>query len=229
MTVAFLGQDAPFPDAQLADDSMGGLLAIGGDLSPQRLLAAYRAGAFPWFDDDHAPILWWSPDPRAVIKPGAMRISRSLRRRLRTVGFGLSFDRAFAAVVRGCAAPRPGQGGTWITPAMQRAYLRLHRLGYAHSVETWHEGRLVGGLYGLSLGEFFFGESMFSLVSDASKAAFHHLHERLRQWRFHLIDCQIPNEHLRSLGVVSVSRAEFLQSLAALDESKTRRGSWTGA
>ena len=108
MTVAFLGQDAPFPDAQLADDSMGGLLAIGGDLSPQRLLAAYRAGAFPWFDDDHAPILWWSPDPRAVIKPGAMRVSRSLRRRLRTVGFGLSFDRAFAAVVRGCAAPAAG-------------------------------------------------------------------------------------------------------------------------
>ncbi len=229
MAVAFLRSRAPFPEAQLADDSIGGLLAIGGDLSPQRLLAAYRAGAFPWYDNDQAPILWWSPDPRAVIEPGAMRVTRSFRKRLRNAGFSLSWDRAFAAVVGGCAAARPGQGSTWITPAMRRAYLRLHSLGYAHSVETWCEGRLVGGLYGLSLGEFFFGESMFSRLPDASKTAFHHLHERLQRWRFRLIDCQIPNDHLRSLGVGAMPRAEFLKLLAANDESKTRRGSWTVA
>lgn len=229
VAVAFLGGQAPFPDAQLADDSKGGLLAIGGDLSPQRLLAAYRAGAFPWYDNDQGPVLWWSPDPHAVIEPGAMRVTRSLRKRLRNAGFRLSCDLAFAAVVRGCAADRPGQSGTWITPAMQCAYLRLHHLGYAHSVEAWHDGHLVGGLYGLSLGEFFFGESMFSRRPDASKVAFHRLHQHLRRWRFRLIDCQIPNDHLRSLGVGAIPRTEFLGLLAANDESKTRRGSWAAA
>ena len=210
----------------MAEDSLDGLAAMGGDLSPERLLTAYRAGLFPWFEDDRAPVLWWSPNPRAVIRPGAMRVTRSLTKRMRNGGFEVSFDRAFPAVIRACAAPRPGQSGTWVTPSMQRAYCRLHELGYAHSVEIWRSGQLVGGLYGLSLGEFFFGESMFSLERDASKIAFFHLCQRLERWRFQLIDCQIPNDHLRSLGARSMPRAEFLERLAANDESKTRQGSW---
>ena len=227
MAVSFIQSRIAFPDAQQADDSIGGLLAVGGDLSPERLLAAYRAGTFPWFDDDQAPILWWSPDPRAVLAPGAMRVSRSLSKRLRNGSFEVSFDRAFTAVVRGCATMHNGQSGTWITPAMGRAYGRLHELGYAHSLEVWCDGRLAGGLYGLSIGEFFFGESMFSCVRDASKVALHHLSEQLLRWRFRLIDCQIPNDHLRSLGVKPIPRAEFLAALAANDESKTRLGAWT--
>lgn len=229
MAVSFLRSQTAFPDARSADDSIGGLLAVGGDLSPSRLLAAYRAGAFPWFEDDQAPILWWSPDPRAVLQPGAMHLSRSFRKRLRKADFRVSFDCAFAAVVGGCAAPRRGGPGTWVTPAMQRAYRRLHELGYAHSVEVWRGGRLVGGLYGLSLGGFFFAESMFSRASDASKIALHHLGLRLRRWRFELIDCQVPSDHLRSLGVQSIPRAEFLKLLSANDESKTRRGRWSAA
>ncbi len=226
MAVAFISDQAPFPDAKKADDSIGGLLAIGGDLSPERLLAAYRAGVFPWFEDDAAPILWWSPDPRAVIEPGRMRVTRSLAKRMRNAGFKVSFDCAFNEVIRGCAAARDGRSGTWITPSMQQAYRCLHRLGYAHSVEVWLNGNLAGGLYGLSLGGFFFGESMFSRISDASKVAFHKLCEQLHEWRFRLIDCQMPNDHLRSLGVGTMSRAAFLDLLAANDENKTRRGPW---
>ena len=227
MAVSFIQSGISFPDAQQADDSIGGLLAVGGDLSPKRLLAAYRAGIFPWFDDDQAPVLWWSPDPRAVLVPGEMRISRSLAKRLRNGGFEVSLDRAFAEVVRGCATEREGQSGTWITPAMGVAYGRLHEMGYAHSLEVWREGHLVGGLYGLSIGAFFFGESMFSRAADASKVALAHLSEQLKRWRFQLIDCQIPNQHLGSLGVKSIPRAEFLAALAANDEAKTRLGAWT--
>ncbi len=227
MAVSFIQSGISFPDAQQADDSIGGLLAVGGDLSPKRLLAAYRAGIFPWFDDDQAPVLWWSPDPRAVLVPGEMRISRSLAKRLRNGGFEVSFDRAFAEVVKGCASEREGQSGTWITPAMGVAYGRLHEMGYALSLEVWREGHLVGGLYGLSIGAFFFGESMFSRAADASKVALAHLSEQLKRWRFQLIDCQIPNQHLGSLGVKSIPRAEFLAALAANDESKTRLGAWT--
>lgn len=229
MAVSFIRSRTPFPDAESADDAIGGLLAVGGDLSPERLLAAYRAGAFPWFEDDQAPILWWSPEPRAVLRPGAMHLSRSLRKRLRKAEVRISWDRAFREVVRGCAAPRRGQAGTWITPNMQVAYGRLHDLGYAHSVEVWRGGRLVGGLYGLSLGGLFFAESMFSRAADASKIALLHLSQRLLDWGFKLIDCQIPNDHLRSLGVQSMPRAEFLALLAANDESQTRRGDWGAA
>lgn len=225
--VSFIQSGISFPDAQQADDSIGGLLAVGGDLSPKRLLAAYRAGIFPWFDDDQAPVLWWSPDPRAVLVPGEMRISRSLAKRLRNGGFETSFDRAFAEVVNGCATEREGQSGTWITSGMGVAYGRLHELGYAHSLEVWREGRLAGGLYGLSIGTFFFGESMFSRIPDASKVALAHLSEQLKRWRFQLIDCQIPNRHLSSLGVKSMPRAEFLAALTANDESQTRIGAWT--
>lgn len=229
MAVSFIRKQTPFPSAESADDAIGGLLAVGGDLSPERLLAAYRAGAFPWFEDDQAPILWWSPEPRAVLRPGAMHVSRSLRKRLRKAEVRISWDRAFSEVVRGCAAPRRGQAGTWITPNMQFAYGRLHDLGYAHSVEVWRGSRLVGGLYGLSLGGLFFAESMFSRTADASKIALLHLSQRLLGWSFELIDCQIPNDHLRSLGVQSMPRAEFLALLAANDESQTRRGDWGAA
>ncbi len=227
MAVSFIQSGIGFPDAQQADDSIGGLLAVGGDLSPKRLLAAYRAGIFPWFDDDQAPILWWSPDPRAVLVPGEMHVSRSLAKRLRNGGFEVSLDLAFAEVVQGCAIKRQGRSGTWITPAMGVAYGHLHELGYAHSLEVWCEGRLVGGLYGLSIGAFFFGESMFSSVPDASKVALAHLSKQLKRWRFQFIDCQIPNDHLRSLGVKSIPRTQFLAALAANDESKTRLGNWT--
>ena len=227
MAVSFIHSGISFPDAEQADDSIGGLLAVGGDLSPERLLAAYRAGVFPWFDDDQAPILWWSPDPRAVLVPGEMRVSRSLAKRLRNGGFEVSFDRAFAEVVEGCATQRKGRSGTWITPAMGLAYNRLHEIGYAHSLEVWREGCLAGGLYGLSIGALFFGESMFSRHRDASKVALAHLSEQLKRWRFQLIDCQIPNDHLRSLGAKAIPRAEFLAALAANDESKTRVGAWT--
>ena len=229
MTVAILNRLTVFPDPNGAEDAVGGLLAIGGDLSEERLLEAYRAGVFPWFGDDREPILWWSPDPRAVLEPDGMRVSRSLARRLRNAGFTVSFDRAFCRVVAECAAPRRnrnGAPGTWITPNMQRAYGGLHESGYAHSVEVWLDEQLAGGLYGLSLGEVFFAESMFSRVRDASKVALFHLCRRLEEWRFRLIDCQIPNDHLTTLGVKSMPRAEFLDILADNDETRTRRGGW---
>jgi len=225
--VSFIQGSIAFPDARQADDSIGGLIAVGGELSPQRLLTAYRAGIFPWFDDDQAPILWWCPDPRAVLAPGQMRVNRSLAKRLRNGGFRVTFDRAFAEVVRGCAKTSENRSGTWITPAMAGAYERLHEMGYAHSTETWLDGRLVGGLYGLSIGEFFFGESMFTRVRDASKVALYHLSEQLLRWRFRCIDCQIPNPHLSALGAKTMPRTDFLAALAANDESKTRLGAWT--
>ena len=232
MTVAVLDHLSSFPDPNSAEDAVGGLLAIGGDLSEERLLAAYRVGVFPWFEDDREPVLWWSPDPRAVLDPGGMRVNRSLAKRLRNGGFNVSFDTAFHQVIAQCAqtrTDRDGAHGTWITPNMQRAYGALHDSGYAHSVEIWLGGELVGGLYGLSLGGMFFGESMFSRVRDASKAALFHLCRRLQHWRFRLIDCQLANEHLSSLGVKSMPRSEFLAILAANDESKTRLGLWSEA
>ena len=229
MTIAILDHLSSFPDPNGAEDTVGGLLAIGGDLSEDRLLAAYRAGVFPWFEDDRQPVLWWSPDPRAVLAPSAMRVNRSLAKRLRNAGFEVSFDRAFRQVVAACARARrnrDGTAGTWITPNMQRAYGALHESGYAHSVEVWLDGELAGGLYGLSLGTIFFGESMFSRARDASKVALYHLCQRLQHWRFQLIDCQLPNEHLARLGVTSMPRGTFLAMLAANDESRTRRGIW---
>lgn len=231
MTVAVLDHLSAFPDPNGAEDAIGGLLAIGGDLCEARLLEAYRAGVFPWFEDDTGPVLWWSPDPRAVLEPAAMRVNRTLAKRLRNAGFDVSFDRAFARVIGACAAVRQsgnGAPGTWITPRMESAYRRLHESGYAHSVEVWHNGALAGGLYGVSLGGVFFGESMFSRVRDASKVAMYHLCRRLVAWRFRLLDCQIPNEHLASLGVDSMPRRDFLAVLADNDESKTRRGNWSG-
>lgn len=206
-----------FPPLERALREPDGLLAAGGDLSPERLLAAYRHGCFPWFSAGQ-PILWWSPDPRMVLFPEELHVSRSLRKTLRRSDFTITFDQDFAAVIGACAAPRSYADGTWITPAMQAAYLELHRRGLAHSVEVWQHGQLVGGLYGLALGRLFFGESMFSRVSDASKVAFVSLVEQLRACGFVLIDCQMHTQHLASLGARPIPRHEFAAYLARYRE-----------
>ncbi len=205
--------DHPFPDPALAESEPDGLLAVGGDLHPRRLIGAYRQGIFPWYNPGQ-PILWWSPDPRMVLFPGRLHVSRSLRKVLRQQRFRITFDQDFAGVIRRCAAPRPGQSGTWITPEMERAYQRLHEMGLAHSVEAWQAGELVGGLYGVAQGRVFFGESMFSFVSNASKAAFATLVECLQTLDWAVIDCQVHTSHLASLGAELIPRARFLELLA---------------
>lgn len=214
-----------FPDVRRALREPNGLLAVGGDLSPERLLSAYRRGIFPWFGQGD-PILWWSPDPRTILRPREIRVSRSLRKRLRQRRLGVSMDRSFGAVIRACAAPRSGEGGTWIVPRMINAYETLHRLGWAHSVEVWDAEQLVGGLYGVALGRAFFGESMFSRVSDASKIALVHLCDRLDSLGFGLIDCQMRTEHLVSLGAEEIPRALFVALLDRLCPLPGPSGSW---
>lgn len=213
------------PPPQDALDDPPGLLAVGGDLEPATLLAAYRAGSFPWSGPGE-PLLWWSPDPRAVLQPAALHCSRSLRRRLRRGDYTVSFDRAFAQVTAQCAAPRRGAAGTWLTAPMRAAYQRLHALGVAHSAEAWQDGELVGGLYGVALGRVFFGESMFARRPDASKAAFAVLMRRLLAWGFALVDCQVASAHLRTLGAVDMPRAEFLRLLAVHAGPPDRTGPW---
>jgi leucyl/phenylalanyl-tRNA--protein transferase len=205
--------DLSFPPLEKAMREPNGLLAAGGDLSPERLLAAYRHGCFPWYQDGQ-PLLWWSPDPRTVLYPDELHVSRSLRKKLRQGIFDITFDRAFRDVIQGCAGPRSYTDGTWITTPMQDAYMKLHKLGVAHSVEVWQDEQLVGGLYGLALGRLFFGESMFSRTTDASKAGFVSLVERLRHWGFKLIDCQMPTQHLASFGARNISRKAFAETLA---------------
>jgi len=214
-----------FPDPQRALHEPDGLLAVGGDLSPERLLAAYRRGIFPWYEAGQ-PILWWSPDPRAVLLPDEIRVSTSLRKTLRSRDIEVTLDRAFADVMSGCAAPRARQRGTWLTPDMQRAYARLHELGYAHSVEVWDAGTLAGGLYGVALGRVFFGESMFSRLRDASKVALVHLVAETRTRGLELIDCQVQSQHLASLGSRAIPRRDFLSLIAGLCD-EDRPGSWT--
>lgn len=218
-------RDLRFPPVELA--SPEGLLAVGGDLSSDRLLAAYRLGIFPWYSGDQ-PILWWSPDPRAVLFLDRLKISRSLRKTLRSERFRVTLDTAFGRIIRACAAPRPGatEPGTWITEEMIRAYEKLHALGAAHSVETWFDGRLVGGLYGVALGGAFFGESMFSRQNDASKVALTHLVQQLRRWDFALIDCQMPSSHLFSLGAENINRSTFNRLLSRAGTQPDRRGTW---
>jgi leucyl/phenylalanyl-tRNA--protein transferase len=206
---------ADFPPPNEALTEPNGLLAAGGDLEPDRLLTAYRRGIFPWYEEGQ-PILWWSPDPRAVLWPDQLHVSRSLGRSMRNRGFEFRVDAAFDAVVTECAAPRSYGFGTWITHEMATAYGRLHRVGWAHSFETWHEGALVGGLYGVAIGRVFFGESMFTRMTDASKVALVHAVQFLRQRAFELIDCQIASAHTASLGATSVRRADFLKLLAVL-------------
>ncbi len=204
--------DIYFPDVELALVEPDGLLAVGGDLEPERLLYAYRNGIFPWYGPDQ-PILWWSPDPRLVLFPGQLHISRSLARTLRRRHFTVTLDTAFEQVIRECAAPRAGQAGTWITPEMQAAYIRMHKLGHAHSVECWQQGRLVGGLYGVAMGRVFFGESMFTRVADASKVGFVTLVRQLQRRDYRLIDCQVHTGHLESLGATMLPRSEFTRLL----------------
>jgi leucyl/phenylalanyl-tRNA--protein transferase len=201
----------PSPNAALREPN--GLLAAGGDLEPDRLLGAYVRGIFPWYEKGQ-PILWWSPDPRAVLWPAELHVSRSLRRTLIKGGFELRVDTAFDEVLAGCAAPRRYTDATWITSDMARAYGRLHRLGWAHSFETWLGGELVGGLYGVAIGRVFFGESMFARVTDASKVALVRMVRFLEQRGFELIDCQVASEHIASLGARSIPRREFLALLA---------------
>jgi len=198
-----------FPSVSTALREPDGLLAAGGALGPDWLLAAYRRGIFPWYSDDQ-PILWWSPDPRMVLLPEAIRVRRSLAKRVRHGGFTVTADRAFDAVMAACAAPRQGQPGSWITAEMRDAYGHLHALGAAHSVEVWHEGRLAGGLYGVALGPVFFGESMFTRVADASKVALVHLGRAMAAGGGRLIDCQMHTPHLASLGARDIARETFI-------------------
>ncbi|MFK7160917.1 leucyl/phenylalanyl-tRNA--protein transferase [Marinospirillum sp. MEB164] len=213
-SLPFLDDQLWFPHPDTALDEPNGLLALGGDLSPERLLLAYQNGIFPWFNEGEPP-LWWSPAPRMVLFPAEIKISRSLKKRLRRGDFDLSMNHAFAEVIGLCAQVRQNKEGTWISPAMQKAYLRLHQMGYAHSIEVWQAGQLVGGLYGLNLGEVFFGESMFSLVSDASKVALASLANWMQRHAPQgLIDCQVYSDHLASLGAREIERDAFLHTLA---------------
>jgi leucyl/phenylalanyl-tRNA--protein transferase len=217
--ITWLGQRTPFPPLHAALADPNGLLAAGGDLEPERLVDAYRHGIFPWYGDGQ-PILWWSPDPRMVLYVDELRVSRSLRKRVRSGVFDVRIDTAFRDVVESCAAtPRAGQGGTWITPAMVDAYTELHRLGYGHSVESWRDGRLVGGLYGIALGRVFFGESMFAHETDASKVALVELVARMQRIGVPLIDCQQETAHLSGLGARPIPRERFAAHLAELIHS----------
>jgi leucyl/phenylalanyl-tRNA--protein transferase len=223
MPVYRLPEEILFPPGDHAVKS--GLLAVGGDLSPERLLAAYREGIFPWYAEGE-PILWWSPDPRFVLLPNELRVSRSMGQFLKKGLVRITFDQDFRGVIAACQKPRPGQDGTWITGEMQEAYCTLHELGYAHSVEAWRGGALAGGLYGVSLGHTFFGESMFSKLPNASKAALITLIGRLQEWDFDLIDCQVETAHLGSFGARPIPRREFHELLNASLRHETLRGNW---
>ena len=217
-------EDWPFPDPREAEEE--GLLAFGGDLRPERLLSAYAQGVFPWYESN--PILWFSPDPRMVLVPRELRISRSLKKTLRQNLYTVSLDTAFERVIRACAEiPRSGQDGTWITPEMIDAYVGLHHMGYAHSTEAWRDGELVGGAYGISLGSVFFGESMFATESDASKVAFVSLVQQLEAWEVGLVDCQMSTPHLASFGATEWTRDMFLDALTRGIEEPTQMGPWS--
>lgn len=224
MTVFRLNQSHLFPDPRMAEPT--GLLAVGGDLSPKRLLSAYARGVFPW-PVEGLPLTWFSPDPRMVMEVDGARVSRSLRKRLRRQEFRLTMDTVFDEVIDACSSvPRSGELGTWITDEIRDAYAALHEIGYAHSVEVWKDDELVGGLYGVSLGDVFCGESMFHRATDASKVAFVSLAEQLTRWNFSLIDCQLHTPHLESLGAYTVPRSEFLARLSEGVERPSRAGKW---
>jgi leucyl/phenylalanyl-tRNA--protein transferase len=225
MPVHSLGRALAFPPV---DDAEDGLLAVGGDLSPERLLLAYRSGIFPWYDE-RLPILWHSPDPRCVLPLDRLHVGRTLRRVIAKGTYEVRFDSAFERVIRACQkTPRQGQDGTWITEAMVRAYVTLHRIGYAHSVEAWLAGDLAGGLYGVSIGRMFFGESMFAWHPNASKVALVRLAERVLGWEFPIIDAQVPTPHTLSMGAEEWPRAKFIDVLRRELEYPTRKGSWDG-
>jgi leucyl/phenylalanyl-tRNA--protein transferase len=224
LTVFRLDHRVVFPPADLADES--GLLAVGGDLSAERLILAYSMGIFPWFDED-LPIMWHSPDPRMVLTPEELRINRSLRKAIKRAPYRITLDTAFHDVISACAdIYRPDQGGTWITEGMIEAYDELHRQGYAHSVEAWHGDELVGGLYGVSLGSAFFGESMYAKAPDASKIAFATLVTQLQVWGVDMVDCQVHTEHLEHFGALEIPRRDFLERLQTSLKAPTRLGPW---
>jgi leucyl/phenylalanyl-tRNA---protein transferase len=224
MPVYLLTDDLIFPPVHLATPE--GLLAVGGDLSPERLLLAYQSGIFPWYSEDE-PILWWSPDPRLVLYPAELKVSHSLKKIIRQARFRVTLDTSFPQVIRSCGHTRVESGqGTWITAEMEKAYIRLHRLGYAHSVEIWNGDDLVGGLYGVSLGRCFFGESMFSTMSNSSKVAMVTLRDYLETKKFDLIDCQMRTEHLVSLGAREISRDDYLSQLYRSLQHPGMPGPW---
>ena len=224
--IPWLPDEPVFPPLARALKEPNGLLAAGGDLSPTRMLAAYRRGIFPWFAAGD-PILWWSPDPRMVLIPAELKISRSLARTLRNADYEVRLDTVFAKVIHACAAaPRDGQAGTWITPEMEAAYIELHRLGHAHSVETWIDEQLVGGLYGIAIGHAFYGESMFARERDASKIALAHLCAHLQRREFGIIDCQMETTHLASLGAKPIPRADFVARIGCLCNEDADPGPW---
>lgn len=223
--IPWLGPQDPFPAIHTALREPNGLLAAGADLSPERLLDAYSQGIFPWYNEGE-PILWWSPSPRMVLFPPEVRITRSLGKTLRQGRFQVTTDTSFQQVMAACAAPRDGQNGTWISPDIRAAYQRLHELGYAHSVESRVDGELVGGLYGVAIGRVFFGESMFSRVSDASKVALAHLARHLERAGFAVIDCQMTTAHLRSMGGREIPRAEFGRGLRSWAQVTTSVAKW---
>ncbi|MGR9046045.1 MAG: leucyl/phenylalanyl-tRNA--protein transferase [Gammaproteobacteria bacterium] len=214
-----------FPNLDRALKEPNGLLAIGGCLSPERLLNAYRHGIFPWYNPGE-PVLWWSPDPRLVLFPERVKISHSLRKTLRRSLFKVTYDRAFSRVIELCAEPRPGSNGTWITEEIKQAYNTLHQLGMAHSAEAWSEDELVGGLYGIAIGQVFFGESMFHKKTDASKVVFVTLAEQLKNWNYQLIDCQVQTPHLFSLGAEEVNRRDFAALLRQYCSAKPAASAW---
>ena len=226
MLIFQLGEEIDFPPVELATDI--GILAIGGDLSPERLLMAYKSGIFPWYSEGE-PILWWSPDPRFVLFPGELRISRSMRKVLKKNIFRVTFDREFREVIIGCSQPRIKQRGTWITDEMIEAYCELHRLGYAHSVEVWKDGDFAGGLYGVSLGRCFFAESMFTRVSNASKAALITLTRKLGERGFFMIDCQVYTRHVETFGAREIPRSAFRKILDSALQYETYLGNWGDA
>src|SRR5687768_5594519 len=225
MTIPWLDDDDPFPGVETALREPNGLLAAGGGLAPERLLDAYRHGIFPWFGEDD-PILWWTPDPRMVLWLTELHVSRSLRRTLRSGRYTVTLDTAFDAVIDGCAEPRADDAGTWITAEMRRAYATLAKRGHAHSVETWQGRELVGGLYGVAVGRMFYGESMFSRATDASKLALACLVRQLQRWGFELIDCQMSTVHLASLGAREIPRSEFTRHVARLTGLRAVPSPW---
>lgn len=217
--------ESGFPDISLALDDPNGLLAVGGDLGPDRLLQAYGSGIFPWFEEGQ-PILWWSPDPRMVLYPEDLHISKSLRKTLNRREYRVTMDSAFAEVIHCCAEPRGDSPGTWITDNMQRAYTQLFERGFAHSVEVWRNDELMGGLYGVALGQVFFGESMFSFESNTSKIALVNLVNQLGRWNYKMIDCQVSSEHLQSLGALEISRDEFRRELETFIKQPGKNAPW---
>ncbi len=215
----------PFPSAHLAMRDPNGLLAIGGDLSVTRLIRAYSSGIFPWYNPDE-PILWWCPDPRAVLPPEAMKVSRSLRKSIARNDYAVTLDQDFAAVLDHCSGARQRSRGTWLGTEMKQAYLDLHQRGYGHSVEVWRGRELIGGLYGVALGRAYFGESMFSHANDASKIALYWLCQQLKAWSYGMIDCQVASDHLRTLGAIDISRERFLNLLRPAVAAPGRTGAW---